>query len=300
MREDSIEVGIAKLTQTGDYILEFLADGPMMIEQGGLAGVIEANRCVIVESKTAELTPEEKNQYGIRHLLGLASRHLSHVVAQQQRRGMFTIGLLPSCSGLMGMLAGFQMSVPSAKPLEVGLVWLDAHADINTPETSLSGLLAGMPVAVAAGLCLERLRLKCGMEHPIPTQNVIMVGVRDVDPLEQEIIDGSSIRHISVEDIRQLRPIIKTEMNRLGSITDIIYVHLDVDVLDPLEVPGHGLPVEDGPTSRELGAAFEVMFAHSKVRGLGIAGYPAGNDPDMITLSAIYHLIECAIIGLRR
>ncbi|UCH05531.1 MAG: arginase family protein, partial [Candidatus Thorarchaeota archaeon] len=105
---------------------------------------------------------------------------------------------------------------------------------------------------------------------------------------------------ISVEDIRKLRPVIRTEMNRLSSITDIIYVHLDVDVLDPCEVPGHGLPVEDGPTSKELGAAFEVIFAHPKVRGLGIAGYPVGSDPDMISLNAIYHLIERAIVGLRR
>jgi arginase len=300
LHERVIEVGIAKLTQSGDYILEALVDGPKVIEQGGLTDVIETNACVIVESKTAELTSEERNQYGIRNFLGLASRHLAEIVTGQLQMGLFTIGLLPSCSGLMGMLAGFQMSGPSRKPLKVGLVWLDAHADINTPETSLSGLLAGMPVAVAVGFCLERLRLKCGMELPIPTKHVTMVGVRDVDPLEQEIMEGSDIRHISVDDIRQLRPIIKTEMNRLASFTDIIYVHLDVDVLDPSEVPGHGLPIEDGPTSKELGAAFEVMFAHPKVRGLGIAGYPAGNDQDKITLKAIYHLIERATVGLRR
>jgi len=200
----------------------------------------------------------------------------------------------------MGMLAGFQMSGPSRKPLRVGLVWLDAHADINTPETSLSGLLAGMPVAVATGLCLERLKLKCGMELSLPTKHVTMVGVRDVDPLEQEIIDGSEIRQITVGDIRQLRPIIKTEMSRLASFTDIIYVHLDLDVLDPLEVPGHGLTVEGGPTSKELGAAFEVMFEQPKAKGLGIAGYPVGGDPDSITLKALYHLIERASFGKRR
>jgi len=300
LRENVIEIGVAKLTQSGDYILEALVDGPKVIEEGGLTDVIEKNACVIVESKTAELTPEERNQYGARHLLGLASGHLAEIVAGQLKKGLFTIGLLPSCSGLMGMLAGFQMSGPGRKPLKVGLVWLDAHADINTPDTSLSGLLAGMPVAVAAGLCLERLRLKCGMELPIPTEHVTMVGVRDVDPLEQEIIEGSDIRHISVDDIRHLKPVIKTEMNRLASLTHIIYIHLDVDVLDPLEVPGHGLPVENGPTSKELGAAFEVMFTHPKVRGLGIAGCPVGSDPDQITLKAIYHLLERAVVGLRR
>ncbi|MHA2378246.1 MAG: arginase family protein [Candidatus Thorarchaeota archaeon] len=295
-----MKVGIAKLTQSGDYVLESLADGPNTVEQGGLWEVLEESGCVIVESKTAELTAEERNQYGTRHLLGLASRHLADIVAGQPQKGLFTIGLLPSCSGLMGMLAGFQMSGPSRKPLRVGLVWLDAHADINTPETSLSGLLAGMPVAVATGLCLERLRLKCGMELSLPTKHVTMVGVRDVDLLEQEIIDESEIGQITVDDIGQLRPIIKAEMSRLGSFTDIVYIHLDLDVLDPSEVPGHGLTVEGGPTSKELGAAFEVMFEHPKARGIGIAGFPVGSDPDNITLKALYHLIERAILAARK
>ncbi|MFW9967752.1 MAG: arginase family protein [Candidatus Thorarchaeota archaeon] len=299
MANTPIEVGIAKLTQSGDYILDSLVEGPDAIEQAGLMEVLEKNGCVVRESKIAELTSEERMEYGTRHLLGLASRHLSHIVADQQRQNLFTIGLLPTCSGLMGMLAGFQMAGLDRKALRVGLVWLDAHGDINTPETSLSGLLAGMPVAVATGMCLERLRLKCGLKEALPIDYVIMLGVRDTDSLEQEIINTNEIRQITVNEIRECRPIIEKEMNRLGDLTDRIYVHLDLDVLDPREVPGHGLTAEGGPTSQELGNVLEVIFRNSRARGLGIAGYPVGKDPNGITMRAIHHLVEATINGLK-
>lgn len=293
-----LRVAIAKLAQSSDVILERLNAAPDAIEKGGLQKILEASGCVIAESRTAELTAKEADQYGAWNRLGLASRHLADIVADQVQRKLFTIGLLPDCGGLMGMLAGFQKSGPSAKPLRVGLIWMDAHGDINTPDTSLSGLLAGMPVAVAAGLCLERLRVKCGLEIALPTRYITMVGVRDVDPLEQEIIDGSDIEHIAADDIRKLSPVVTQQMDRLGKITDITYVHVDIDVLDPKEIPGIGLPAEGGPTVAQLGAALEKMFRHPKVAGLGIAAYPVGRDPDGITLKTVYALVRHAVKGV--
>lgn len=299
MVDNSLQIGIAKLIQSGERAFEQYNEGPKAIEKGGLWQILEKNGCNIVESKTAELTPEEAKQYGAWHLLGLASRHLADIVADQRKRGLFTIGLLANCNGLMGMLGGFQRSGPNWISLRVGLVWIDAHGDINTPDTSLSGMLGGMPVAVATGLCLERLRMKCGLKVALPTKYVIMVGVRDTDPLEQEIIDRSQLTHISVDEIRQLSPVISMEMERLAQITDLIYVHVDMDILDPPEVLGHGLTVESGPTSKELGAAFEVMFEHPKAAGIGIAAYPAREDPDGITLKAVYTLIEGVVKGVQ-
>ncbi|MFX1559484.1 MAG: arginase family protein [Promethearchaeota archaeon] len=292
-----LQVGIAKLTQSGDSILNWLSPAPDAIEREGLTEILDISGCTVIESRTAELTTEEANQYGAWNLLGLASSHLADIVEEQQRRGLFTIGLLPNCNGLMGMLAGFQKSGLNSKPLRVGLIWIDAHSDINTPDTTLSGLLAGMPVAIAAGLCLERLRRKCGLEVALPTKCITMVGIRDVDPLEQEILDASDIEYITSDEIRELSPGITKQMQRLGKITDIIYVHVDIDVLDPKEIPGHGLPVEGGPTASQLGAALEIMFRDSKVGGLGIAGYPVGRDPDGVTLKAVYELVRFAVKG---
>jgi arginase len=208
------------------------------------------------------------------------------------------VGLLGNCSSLMGMLGGLQHSGPTRRPLRVGLVWIDAHGDFNTPETTLSGMLGGMPVAVSAGLALTRLRLESGLDPALPTRYVVMAAVRDTDPLEQELIDRSDIEMLTVDDIRTRSENIQRQMGRLADLTDVIYVHVDMDVLDPSEVAGHSLTVADGPTSVELGAALAEMFQYEKVAALGIASTPAWErDPDGTSREAAYRLIAGALEG---
>ncbi|TEU11396.1 hypothetical protein E3J20_02890 [Candidatus Bathyarchaeota archaeon] len=296
---DKTRIGIAKLLETGSRSPTQFHEGPDAMEKGGLHGLLEKIGCEVAESRTATLTPDEEKEYGTWHRLGLASRHLADIVADQRRRGLFTLGLLSNCNGLMGMLAGLQRSGPTSRPLRVGLVWIDAHGDYNTPETTLSGMLGGMPVAVSTGLCLQRLRLKCGLDPPLPTRYVIMVGVRDTDPLEQDLLDRSEIQHLTVNHVRNLSTVIDLEMERLATITDLTYVHIDMDALDPEEVPGHGLTVEDGPTSAEMADALELMFEHPSAAAFGVASYPAGGDPDKRSLKAVYKMVEGVIRGLK-
>jgi arginase len=125
--------------------------------------------------------------------------------------------------------------------------------------------------------------------------------VRDTDPLEQELIDRSDIEMLTVEDIRSRSENVTRQMERLSSLTDVIYVHVDMDVLDPAEVSGHSLAVADGPTSGELAAALTEMFGYEKVAALGIASTPAWErDPDGTSREAAYILIEGALEGVRR
>lgn len=185
--------------------------------------------------------------------LGLANGHLGDLVAANEREGYFTVGLLANCSSLSGMLAGLQHSGPTRRPLRVGLVFIDAHGDYNTPETTLSGMLGGMPVAVAAGHALTNIRAESGLNPALPTSYIVMSCVRDTDPLEQERIDRSDIEMIPVGDIRALSQNIHDQMRRLSETTDIIYIHIDMDVLDPSEVPGHPLTVPGWPDESGAG-----------------------------------------------
>ncbi len=298
MENGKLEIGIAKLPVSGSRGAE-MSPGPDAMEQGGLHELLESLGCVVKDSRSALLTEVEDKQYGAWHRIGLASKHLTEIVADQRRRGLFPIGLLANCSCLMGMLGGLQHSGPGSRPLKVGLVWIDAHGDINTPETTLSGMLGGMPVAVSTGMCLHRLRMTCGLDPPLPTRYVTMVGVRDVDPLEQDILDRTDIEHITVDQVRNLSTGIDLEMERLGVLTDQIYVHVDMDILDPVEVPGHGLTVADGPTSIELGNALEMMFEHPQAAAFGVASYPVRRDPDKRSLKAVYNMMEGVIRGLK-
>lgn len=199
----------------------------------------------------------------------------------------------------MGMLAGLQHSDPAGGPRKVGLVFVDAHGDFNTPETTLSGMLGGMPVAVSAGLALHNLRLKSRLDPAIPTEHIVLAAVRDLDPLERELVEGSDIQMLTTQDIRDRSENLHAQMRRLSEETDIIYVHIDMDVLDPREVAGHPLTVPDGPTSAELAAALTEMFRYEKVAALGIASTPAGeNDPDGLSREAAYRLVEGALAGV--
>ena len=103
----------------------------------------------------------------------------------------------------------------------------------------------------------------------------------------------------TVDDIRTLSDNIDTQMERLSRLTDLIYIHIDLDVLDPPEVMGHPLTVPNGPTNAELAVALEMMFRYAKAAALGLASYPATADPDKTTLRAVYRFAVGAIKGLQ-
>ena len=128
-----------------------------------------------------------------------------------------------------------------------------------------------------------------------------MGAVRDLDPLERELVETSQIQHLSTEDLATRPELVRAQIERLAQSTDVIYVHIDMDVLDPREVPGHPLTVANGPTSLELASALSEMFKHPKVAALGIASTPANErDPDGLSLTAAYNLIKGALSGVRQ
>lgn len=265
----------------------------------GIREKLASWKCDVTDYKVSYLTPQEEQTYGARYRMALSSNHGADQVASMIRRGLFPIGFLSNCINLMGMLAGHQRSGPTWKPLRVGLVWMDAHGDFNTPETSLSGMVGGMPVAISTGLCLHHIRQTVGLNPPLPMSYVTMLGVRDVDPLEKHLLDTYNINQITVEDVRNQSPIIEHEINRLEVLTDIIYVHVDLDVLDPEYMPGHMTPAPDGVSTNELKKTMTTIFNHIKVCGLGLASYPAENDQEKIGLNSIHKIIEGAIEGIK-
>jgi arginase len=192
------------------------------------------------------------------------------------------------------MIAGLQR----AGVRRLGMIWFDAHADFNTPETTLSGMLGGMPVAVAAGLCLHRLRGRAGIDPPLDMNRIVLAGVRDTDPLEQDLVDEHHLASVSTADLKTGRRHLLEEMRRLSEVCDAVYVHIDLDVLDPIDAPGMNLPVPDGPTADELAAAIELCLSFPKSAALGIASYNVWKDENDRTLAGIYRVIAGAVRGL--
>ena len=271
--------------------------GPATMAGGGIRDTL-ARLNAVVRSGEAALTAEEAAEYGGWKRLGMALGHFADIVRRNEADGFFTVGLLATCPSMPGLVAGLQRSGAGRDPLRIGMLWLDAHPDINTPETTRSGSLGGMPVAVATGRALHRMRLDAGLEPPLSDQHVVMGGVRLTDPLEQDILDNSRIEQVSVEDLRRASPALFAQLDRLNRISDKLYIHIDLDVLDPAEVPGHGNKVPGGPSSRELAALFEQIFArYPKASAIGFATIPA-DDPGGVSISAVNRMITGAVRGV--
>lgn len=300
--EPAVPVALVTMPYRGERNLPDLSPGPDELATGGLSSLLEGAGGRALATRAVALTPEEGRQYGEWNRLALANGRLARLVAESRRQGQLPIGLLANCSALPGMLAGLQRSGPSSRPLRVGLVFIDAHGDFNTPETTLSGMLGGMPVAIAAGLCLQRMRLKAGLDPALPERHIVLAGVRDTDPLEQDLLDRSEVEQLSVDDLVRRSERLHQQMRRLSGLTDIIYVHVDMDVLDPKEVAGHPLTVPNGPTSRELADALTEMFRYPKAAAFGVASTPTGDhDRDGLSRQAAYNLVLGALkgVGLR-
>jgi len=296
-----VNVALLKMPYVGERNTAELSPAPDRIVAGGLAAALEAIGARVKPVAAAKLSVEQEKAYGAWNRLALANGQLADLVSASVREGDLAVGLLANCSSLLGMLGGVQRSGATSRPLRVGLVYLDAHADFNTPETTLSGMLGGMDVAAAAGLCLTNLRRTSKLEVPLPPRHIVLGGVRDTDPLEQELLDRSEVVSLAVEDIRSRSASFHQVLAALSQRVDRLYIHVDMDVLDPREVPGHSLGVPGGPSSQELGAAITEMFKDPKAVAFGVASTPTGErDKDGVSLKAAHELIRAAVRGVQQ
>ncbi len=297
---ESIKVDVIKNPYGGGRNVPELSTNPDYIHAAGLERLIgEWGGELIRPVQDIRLKPAQERQYGEWNRMALANANFAEVVREGLQDNMITIGLEANCNDLLGMLAGLKYD-SDGNARKVGLVFYDSHGDFNVPETTLSGMLGGMPVAVAAGHALHNLRETTGLAEPLPMSDIMWGGVRDLDPLEADRFREYEVRQVSVQDIRDLSANFRRQFDEMASGVDVIYVHVDMDVLEPDEVPGHPLTVTDGPSSKALAAAIGLMFENPKTVALGIASTPSFNsDRDGISRQAALNLIEGAINGAK-
>jgi arginase len=273
-------------------------NGPEVMVEGGIQDMLRELNAEIRVSHT-ELSEREASEYGSWRKMGYANGRLADNVMQNEADGYFTVGFLASCPSALGMLGGLQQSLTSTDTSSVSILWLDAHADYNTPETTRSGSMGGMPLAIANGLALHQIRRDSKVEPPLPSSHIVTAGLRDVDPLEQHLLDVNRIENISVDDIRNLTKNVYDQLDALSKVSEKIYIHIDLDILDALEMPYHNYPTPDGPTSYELAALFKEIFQkYPKAAAIGFASIPA-RDPDNIGLNAVNRMVVGAVKGIK-
>jgi arginase len=143
----------------------------------------------------------------------------------------------------------------------IGCIWLDAHSDMNTPETSPSGNVHGMPLSGIMGYGTEELYDLFGFKPKIEPQNVVLVGVRDLDSHEKKFIKKLGVKAFTMREIdeRGMREVMSDALKYAMDDTDGIAVSLDMDFVDPSDAPGVGTPVRGGVTYREAHLAMEMI-----------------------------------------
>lgn len=194
-------------------------------------------------------------------------RRLSGAVANSVRKKHFPLVLGGDHSLALGSIRGV------ARQKSIGLIWIDAHGDFNTPETTPSGNIHGMPLAALCGLGDARLTRLWDEATPIVSpQRVAIIAARDLDPGEKVNLRQAGVMVWSMEQIDRLgmAQVMERALEHVSRHVEGIYLSLDLDALDPRHAPGVGTPVSGGLTQREAHLACEIIAESGLLVGMDV------------------------------
>ncbi len=250
--------------------------GPSAIRLARLDARLEALGYAVDDLGNVEVDQAESRPVGrenARYLpeITASCRRLSKTVERALDEGRFPLVLGGDHSVAAGTVAGVAKHFRKRKR-SLGLIWIDAHADMNTPETSPSGNVHGMPLASLVGMGPEELASLGGFAPKVRPENVVLVGIRDVDQLEKPHIKSSGVRAFTMRaiDERGLRDVMNEAIRIASDGTAGFHVSFDMDSVDPAEAPGVGTPVRGGMTYREAHLALELVCDSGRMVSLEV------------------------------
>jgi arginase len=258
--------------------------GPGHLLEHGLADAVRADGrtpSVAIVSHVREPTAEVATAF---ELQGMVSDHVRRAVAG----GGLPLVISGNCNtAAVGSVAGAGGGL--------GVIWFDAHGEFNTPETTTSGFVDGMGLAIVVGRCWKRMASAVPGFSAVPEDNVLMAGVRDTDAEERERLDASGVTVVG--DIEgQAARAFAAALDGLGSRVDSVYVHLDLDVLDAQKVGrANEFASDGGPSAEGLRSALGMVRERFEVVAVGFASYDPAYDADGRILRAALACAETLV-----
>lgn len=245
--------------------------GPSAIRYAGLQYDLEALGMRVFDNHNLSVPGPENGDMGdprakFEQQIEATCLELEGCVADMVRHERFPLVLGGDHSMAMGTVAGL-LDVRE----DVGVLWIDAHGDINTPETTPSGNVHGMPVAAMLGRTSIAPRLRFTSRHIRP-ERMVLFATRTLDPGERSIIRELGVRMFTMTEIDQMGMVaaVRAAIKRVAGPGGI-HVSLDMDAVDPLEAPGVGTPWPGGLTYREAHLAMELLAATGQVTSMEVA-----------------------------
>lgn len=216
-------------------------------------------------------------------------RSLAAKVRGTLDRGYFPLIIGGEDSVIMGIIEGFRRALDP----RIGLIYMDAHGDFNTPETTPSGLIGGMNVAITAGRGPKELVEMFGHSPLLLEENIVLYGTRELDAMEETALAESRVRVYKREKIREVgvEKAVKKILRDLESRCDKVYVHVDLDVLDETAMSAQSYPVGDGLSMGEFRETLQGLVRSGRLCGMTIMVFNAAKDPKGMEARKVVRLI---------
>lgn len=247
---------------------------PETLLAAGLVGALERDgHSVVVAERKVNLGEGDRLTLMGRHLAALAD-----AVADAQHVGRLPVILGGDCTLSIGVVAGLRRALAE----DFGITWFDAHGDFNTPDTTISGFLGGMPLACCCGRGLETLREATGLTHPVKEAHVSILGVRDLDPAEKDLLDTTPVRRYTPDELANFRAEARPT-----------YLHFDIDVLDPKYAPGVNYLTPNGLTPEAALEAARSIRPH--LAALSLTAVDPEIDPTGLTVQTALSLLPALL-----
>src|SRR5882757_3597118 len=245
--------------------------GPSAVRVAGLEARLEALGHVVEDAGKIAVAIAEQKTIGDPH-----AKYLKEITATCTKQAELVVKTLEA--GIVPLILGGDHSVGAGtvsgvaeffrrQNKKIGLIWIDAHTDINTPESSPSGNVHGMPLAAIMGLGPPELANIFNFSPKVAPENCVLVGVRDIDAIERNNVHRAGIHVYTMRDIdeRGMRNVMETAVRIASDGTAGYHVSLDMDWVDPEDAPGVGTPVRGGATYREAHLAMEIIADNGRM-----------------------------------
>jgi arginase len=270
---DQMRIDVVTVPYRYDHYLDGSGRGARTLIEEGLLARLESVGVTVGAVRESSLAESERSDGSTAVRIGrLGSHTAGHVAAGLRESGAVAV-ISGDDTAMVGVVSGIQQVHGAGA--RIGLVWFDAHGDFNTPDTSYSGILAGMPVAILAGLAGPLWRGAAGLAAPIPTDRIVIAGVRMLDEREQSLLQSTDVRVVQARDLAS-GALFSQAIARLQHECDVICVHVDLDVLDPALVPSSATPEPDGLSIPLLTRLVSDVLATGKVNVVSVAGLNPG------------------------